>query len=188
MFKLALSTKNELANSRVKSIGTDNEIEVTSGSTFESHADRFFRLINPGHAVAENGLDLAFNFVEDGLSEVSATKADEAAVRRPDKHLGREPCDPSAASVYNPYFLYPVSLADDFGKQTHTLCNVETGTPEVNNITTGPQPGRPFHNCRDQTVMVEPVGESRSSDPSAHNQDSHAENQNTPILHAELNV
>jgi hypothetical protein len=27
--------------------------------------------------------------VEDGLSEVSATKADEAAVRRPDKHLGR---------------------------------------------------------------------------------------------------
>jgi hypothetical protein len=183
VFKMALRAKDELANPRVKSVSADNEIEVTRSSALESYMHCALRLINPADAIAENRFNFALNFVEDGRRKVTAAKANEAAVRCLNQQVGREPGDPLAASVDNPYLLNPVSLANDFRKQTHAVSDVETGAPEIDNIATRPQLGRPFHDRGRQSVMVEPVGESRSSDPSTHDQDFHAEKQNTPFCY-----
>ena|SRR5262245_23332495 len=57
---------------RMKSVGTDKEIEISDAIALEPHAQARFRLLDAIHTVAENHFDVVFNRAKDGRREISS--------------------------------------------------------------------------------------------------------------------
>jgi hypothetical protein len=60
-----LRAKNEFADPGMKTVGSDDEIELTRTSTFKSDAYTVFILFHPIDAISEDRFDLIFDFAED---------------------------------------------------------------------------------------------------------------------------
>src|SRR6185437_7830403 len=77
------------------------------------------------------------------------------------------------ALVYDPNFLDNVPPAADLGQRAHLLSNIETHTPEIDDVAAHSQLGRFFNDRRLQAVMRQPIRKRRSCNSRSAYQDLH---------------
>ncbi len=148
-------------------------IEHPCTPTRKRYVNGSFGLFQLIDAIAEYRLDVALNLMEDQLSQVAARKADKSPSRRAGKCIGRKSRNPYTASVYNPHFPDYISSAAHLRHQAHSICDVETCSPKINDVAPCSQARRRFYERGRKSVMRKPIGESRSRNSRARDQNSH---------------
>jgi hypothetical protein len=118
-------------------------------------------------AIAKYRFDVVLNPMEDQFGELASGEADKSSSTRARKCIGGKSRNPFTASVYHPYFPDQVSSAAHLRQQTHPICDVETCSPEINDIATCSQVRRRFYEGGRESVMRKPIRKRRSGNSRA---------------------
>src|SRR5215469_4361494 len=113
LLKSTFLSEDKFADTRMKTIGADDQIELPFTPILKSYLDASFVLFKSLYSVPKDRLDAALDLMKDQFSQVASRKADETSPRCPRKCVGRKAHNPFVAPVHDPYFPdYVSSLAD----------------------------------------------------------------------------
>jgi hypothetical protein len=120
-------------------------------------------------AIVEDHLAGVFDLVENLAGEIAAAQAQEAAAEHILDRGVLDPTDAAAMSVDKPDLSHVVADAVQLWDQPHSLSNVVSAPPKVDNISSSAQGARALANGRRIAVLQQPVSESGTRDSRAGN-------------------
>jgi hypothetical protein len=151
----------------MKPVGADDEVAVPVISTFERDRNARVCLFDASDRIAKDGFGLTLDRPKYRGCELSARNADKAAPHgTAECFCGKSRCTP-AIPVDSAHFPYPISLSFDLLQDPHTVSDLVSGSPEIDDIAAGSQFRGLLHRGSLHPIANKPVGQSRTCDASA---------------------
>ena len=106
---ILIRAEDQMADSRVKAVGADNDVECTRWRTLERDSYGIRRLFDLADAVVEDGFDAVPHFAINDVGQVGSGNADVTAMSGAGKGADGKTCDPPPASVHDTSLVGQIS-------------------------------------------------------------------------------
>ena len=170
LLETILRPEGEAAHRRMQAVGADDEIEPPLAAGFQSNGDMVLPLVQRDDLVAEDRLRAVLERLEQQPRQRAAADGHVAAAGEFDEDLGAEAGDAFAGRIDDAHLANAVTVAQDFGHQTHALGDVVAEAPEIDDIAAAAQRRRMVEQGRREAGAFQPIRKRRPGDPGAGDQ------------------
>jgi hypothetical protein len=140
--KTRFRPEDEFAHGRMKTVGADDEVEVSRWRVVELHCDAILVLAERPYAIAEHGFHSGFYSLVDLLRQIAAKDAEKAIASA--QAIGAKAPDSPARVIDDPHLARLIAGVFEARDQLHPLGNIETHTPEIHDVPAGAKDRRTF--------------------------------------------
>src|SRR6516225_6328104 len=124
-------------------------------------------LLERNNFIAEDGLGHVADLVEKQSREIASTERHEPPTGQLPEHARAEARYPLAAFIDNTHFAHVIAEPLDCVRQAHSLGNVVSEPPEIDDVTATPQPRSTFEQRRLEPAASQPEGKRRARNTDA---------------------
>ena len=148
----------------MQTVRADHETELAVISMFEPNLHTVCLLLKVGNLIVENDFGLTLQVVEQHTGKVAPSDCHITSVSQSLEDVGAKASYALSEIVYNSYLAHVIADAIDLACQAHTLGDVVSKTPEIDDISTGAQRGRALNQGWLEPGCLQPEGEGWSGD------------------------
>jgi hypothetical protein len=154
----------------MQAVRPGDQIEASRRAAFEYDTYAIGRIGDRRDTVAENDFTRRFDRAEEQLGKIAARQTEETPPGELAKDICLEASHPLGAVIDEPQLSHVIGAAFESGKKPHSLRDVVTQSPEIDDVPAGSQARRPLDQSRLEALAGEPICEGASSNSGAANE------------------